>query len=491
MTAHAKLGASGSKKWLNCSAALVAEHHYPNKESVYAAEGTVAHMVCEEALKSGGRAADFIGKWGDGSEEFKDEPLYDKPKQRSQFEFEVTDEMARAVQLFLDTVNGEYEVWQLQGLEPKLNVEVGFSLAKVMGREDMFGTNDASIWVPGRYLGVFDYKHGRGDVVEVEDNSQLKYYALGALIELCWDNITDTFDEDLMPERIELVIVQPRASHANGPVRRWEVDPTALIEDFVAEMKAAAEAIDKLYADLPFAIEKMTPQGVMDALPMEAFGPDEGACKWCKAKANCKALYREAQRAMTKDFGDDGLSLEELGDMIDEKTKDLVTKKGKNAGAPNAKAVNEATRQIATELAKVNISMDGDKLKRLLNAANLLEMVAKAVRQQAYNQVTQGAKIPGYKLVRQGTKRRYLNEGEVRETLSLFLTEDQYLEQPKLKSFTDIEELSKEAADLIVGLTEQPEGALVLAKETDKRPAVTPSAADAFEGDELELSDIE
>jgi len=43
----------------------------------------------------------------------------------------------------------------------------------------------------------------------------------------------------------------------------------------------------------------------------------------------------------------------------------------------------------------------------------------------------------------------------------------------------------------VEGLTEQPEGALVLAKETDKRPAVTPSAKDAFEGDELELSDLE
>lgn len=493
MTAHAKLGASGSKKWMNCHAALPAEHHYPNKESSYAAEGTVAHMVAERAVGEGRKASDFIGLWGDGSEKHKDEGLYAKAKRRTEFEFEVTDEMARAVQVYVDAVNNKVFELKLLGHDPIVAVETGFSLSKVMGRDDMFGTNDTSVFVPRVYLGVFDYKHGRGEVVEVDDNSQLKYYALGKLIEVCWNDLFDGFDETLMPEEIELFVGQPRAPHNDGPIRSWKIDPTALIEDFVAEMKEDAEAIDRLYAALPFDIDKMTSQGIMDALPIEEFSAGSW-CKWCKAKANCKALYAEAQRAMTKDFGDDGLSLEELGDMIDDKTKDLVTKKGKNAGAPNAKAVNAATKAVATELAKVNIDMDGEKLRRLLNAANLLEMVAKAIRQQAYNQVTQGAKVPGYKLVRQGTKRRWLEgpKEEIVETLGLFGFDGDALYKPReLKSFTDIEELSKEAAALVEGLTEQPEGALVLAKETDKRPAVVPSAADAFEGDELDASEFE
>lgn len=474
---------------MHCHAALPCEHHYPNTTSSYAAEGTVAHMVCEEALKGRKRAIAFVGMYGDGSEEFKDEPLYHTPKLRSQFEFEVTHEMASAVQIFLDAVNAEFEIWQLQGLNPVLNVEVGFSLEKVMDRDDMFGTNDASVWVPGHYLLVGDYKHGKGELVEVEDNSQLKYYALGALIELCWDGITGWFDEDLFPERVELMIGQPRAAHANGPIRRWECTPLQLVEDFVREMKEDVTVIDKLFAMFP-NIDKMTPMQIMEAMPIEHFAPGEW-CKWCKAKAGCKGIYLEAQRAITANFEDGGLSLEELGDMIEDKTAGMVTKSGKNKGSPSAKLINAETRIVATELARVNIDMDGEKLKRLLNAATLFELLAKAIRQQAYNQVTQGAKIPGYKMVRQGTKRRYTNVGEVKETLSLFLSEDQYMEEPELKSFTDIEKLSKEAADLIVGLTEVPEGALVLAKESDKREAVTPSAADAFEGDELDVSDLE
>jgi hypothetical protein len=447
-------------------------------------------MVCEEGLKDKQPASFYIGRWGDGSEEYKTEPLYFAPKKRTQLEFEVTEEMARAVQLFLDTVNTELEIWELQGLNPILNVEVGFSLEKVMGRNDMFGTNDASIWVPGYYLGVFDYKHGKGEIVEVEENSQLKYYALGALIELCWDDILGGFDWDRMPERIELVIVQPRAPHANGPVRRWEIDPTALVEDFVAEMKDDVTAIDRLFAMFP-NIERISAQEVMDALPMEEFATGDW-CKWCKAKAGCKAMQLEAKRAMTKDFSDEGLSVEELGDIVSEETKGMVTKTGKNKGSPSARQITSYIKEKATEMAKANMpTTDPVKLKRLLDAADLIEWFAKAVRQQVYNQVQNGAKIPGYKLVRKSTNRKWKNPEEVKEALSLFFREDEILLPPELKSYTDIEAMNAEAAALVEGLTERPEGGLVIAKETDKREAVTPNASNAFGEDILDPNELE
>lgn len=496
MTAHAKLGASGSKKWMNCHAALVAEHHYPNKESSYAAEGTVAHMVAERAVGEQRKAADFIGLWGDGSEKYKDEGLYNLPMRRTEFEFQVTEEMARAVQVYVDAVNNKVFELKIMGHEPQVAVETGFSLSKVMGRDDMFGTNDTSVFVPKVYLGVFDYKHGRGEVVEVEDNSQLKYYALGKLIEVCWDDITESFDEERMPEEIELFVGQPRAGHNDGPIRSWKVDPTALIEDFVAEMKEDAEAIDRLYAYLKDkfgGVDNMTSQEIMDALPIEEFAPGSW-CKWCKAKANCKGLYREAQRAITKDFADDGLSLDELGDYVQSQMTNVpVVKSGPNKGKPNSKAVAAKTQEIARDLARTNISMDGEKLARMLNAATLFELIAKSIKQQAFNQVTQGAKLPGYKLVRQATKRQWDgHRDEIIGTLQLFgFSEDQLLLPAQLKSYTEIEEMSKEAAELVVGLTKRPEGALVLAKESDKREAVTPSAADVFEGDELDASEFE
>lgn len=490
MTTHAILGASSSERWMMCAASVPMSAPFPNTTSPYAAEGTVAHMVCEEALKAGKPAKAFIGMWGDGSEEHKDEPLYAKAKRRTKLEFEVTEEMARAVQIYLDAVNNKIFELELLGHKVEIGVETGFSLAKVMGRDDMFGTNDTSLFVPRVYLGVFDYKHGRGKVVEVEDNSQLKYYALGKLIEVCWDDLLGWFDEDLMPEEIELFIGQPRAPHASGPVRPWKIDPTALIEDFVAELKDAATKADAMMA----IYEAAKAARVEPAYPADAFKVGDW-CGFCKAKGVCPAFRKEAQAAMTAGFAEDGLSIEELGDLAAEATKGMVTKSGANKGSPSAKAIGAWTKDKAHEMAKTVIahSNDPETLKRLLNAADLIEQFAKQIRLQAYNMVSQGTPLPDYKLVRQATKRRWAgDQAAIADTLGLFFDDPEVLYEPrKLKSYTDIEEMSAEAAKLVEGLTERPEGALVLVKSTDKREAVTPSAADAFDGDLLDASEFE
>lgn len=489
MTVHAILGASSSERWIECAASVPMSAPFPNTTSTYAAEGTVAHMVCEEATKAGKKASAFIGMWGDGSEEHKDEPLYAKPKRRTKLEFEVTEEMAKAVQVYLDAINNKIFELELLGHTVEVGVETGFSLAKVMGRDDMFGTNDTSLFVPRVYLGVFDYKHGRGKVVEVTDNSQLKYYALGKLIEVCWDDLLGGFDPDKVPEEIELFVGQPRAYHADGPVRPWKIDPTALMEDFVAELKDAVTRVDAMNA----IAEAAKAAGVAPAYPEDAFKVGDW-CGFCKAKAVCPAFRKEAQAAMTKGFAEDGLSIEELGDFAAEATKGMVTKSGANKGSPSAKQIGAWTRDEATKMARlVAHTNDPETIKRLLNAADLIEQFAKAVRLQAYNMVSQGTALPDYKLVRQATKRRWAgDQAEIADTLSLFFDDPEVLYEPrKLKSYTDIEEMSPEAAKLVEGLTDRPEGALVLVKAADKREAVTASASDAFEGDMLDASEFE
>lgn len=489
MTVHAILGASSSERWMECAASVPMSAPFPNTTSTYAAEGTVAHMVCEEATKTGKKAKDFIGMWGDGSEEHKDEPLYAKPKRRTKLEFEVTEEMAKAVQIYLDAIANKVFELELLGHKVQVAAETGFSLAKVMGRDDMFGTNDTSVFVPKVYLGVFDYKHGRGKVVEVKNNSQLKYYALGKLIEVCWDDLLGWFDEELMPEEIELFVGQPRAYHPDGSVRPWKIDPTALIEDFVAELKDAATKVDAMNA-IKAAAEAA---GKEPAYPEDAFKVGDW-CGFCKAKGVCPAFRKEAQAAMTIGFAEDGLSIEELGDLAAEATKGMITKSGANKGSPSAKQINEWTKTKAHDMAKTMVahSNDPESIKRLLNAADLIEQFAKQIRLQAYNMVSQGTALPDYKLVRQATKRRWAGDpAEIAETLGLFFDDTEVLYEPrKLKSYTDIEEMSPEAAKLVEGLTERPEGALVLVKAADKREAVTASASDAFDGDLLDAEDL-
>ena len=48
---HALVGASSSKQWLNCPPSARLQEKIPNPGSVYAAEGTFAHSVCEYKVR--------------------------------------------------------------------------------------------------------------------------------------------------------------------------------------------------------------------------------------------------------------------------------------------------------------------------------------------------------------------------------------------------------------------------------------------------------
>ena len=48
--AHALLPASGAKKWIHCTPSARLEDSIPDEESPYAAEGTLAHSICELKL---------------------------------------------------------------------------------------------------------------------------------------------------------------------------------------------------------------------------------------------------------------------------------------------------------------------------------------------------------------------------------------------------------------------------------------------------------
>ena len=48
---HAKLSASGAKKWMACPGSVLMEAKLPDKVSVYAAEGTTAHALGEAKIR--------------------------------------------------------------------------------------------------------------------------------------------------------------------------------------------------------------------------------------------------------------------------------------------------------------------------------------------------------------------------------------------------------------------------------------------------------
>jgi len=92
--AHSRLGASIAHRWLACPGSVRLSYGIEDKQTIFAAEGSAAHELAEMCLrKNFAPAADFIGETiivGNHT-------------------FEVDEEMAEAVQLYVDTVRALYE----------------------------------------------------------------------------------------------------------------------------------------------------------------------------------------------------------------------------------------------------------------------------------------------------------------------------------------------------------------------------------------------
>lgn len=374
--AHSVLGASVAHRWMACPGSIRLCSGIPNPETIYAAEGTAAHELAEICLKgtNGFRfadAADFIGE----------EITVGNHK------FTVDEEMAEAVQLYVDTVKADYDDKDI------LLIEHRFDLSGTV-YDGMFGTNDCGLYkISTGKLIIYDYKHGKGHAVEAKDNPQLKYYGIGAMSLPSLKGIS--LDE------IELVIVQPRAPHRDGPVRRWQTDVTHLI-DFIADLRDAAVQTT-----------------VLDA-PVVA-----GAhCKFCPAAGVCPALREKALEDAQAEFGGTPSDLTEAqiadllskADLIEDWLKAIRSEAyGRAEGGakiPGYKLVQKrAVRKwsgdadtVATELcAKFDLGLDDVLERKLRSPAQVEKLLPKADRAGLAELIT--AESSGTTLARETDRR--------------------------------------------------------------------------------------
>ena len=242
MNRHARLGASGAHRWMKCPGSIRMAEGLAERTSSYAQEGSAAHAVAEYCLQKDKDADELIGKKVEG--------------------VLVTEEMANAVQRYLDYVRERSE-----GCE--VHIEETFSLEKLNPPDDMFGTCDFAFFRDGR-LTVMDYKHGAGVAVEIAGNPQLRYYATGALFTLGYP-----------AKEVEMVIVQPRARHVDGPIRS-ETIPTSELMKWAKKLMAVADAA--LLPDAPLVAGSW--------------------CRWCDASPVCPELQEQALRSAQVDFAD-------------------------------------------------------------------------------------------------------------------------------------------------------------------------------------------
>lgn len=216
-------------RWENCPGSVRQNAGIPDSPaSVYAAAGTAAHELAARLLS------------GDSS------PTSVDP------------ETLEAVMVYVDTVRSDCG---------RLWIEQPVSASHV--HPGLRGTADAVTWSEkDKLLRVYDYKHGAGVLVEAEDNSQLLYYAVGAVQTL-----------SLAPTDIELVIVQPRLAHPDGSVRRWRFEAGEL-KKFEERLRIAAERTEDPNAPL-------------------AAGP---WCRWCKSSGVCKELGSASRALAAREF---------------------------------------------------------------------------------------------------------------------------------------------------------------------------------------------
>jgi Protein of unknown function (DUF2800) len=426
MSTHAFLSPSGAPAWTRCEAKVHLEKGMPDKSGKDAAEGTAAHELRAMCLTMGRDTKEFLGKVfviGPHSVEIYD-PLdpegtpwesSDAPK------FEVTDEMADAVQRSVDVV---------RSIGGELYVEVPLNIEAITGEPGAKGTSDTVILLhEQKTLIVDDYKHGCGVAVAAEDNEQLLIYAGAALAE--FDLLGDW-------QHITMRISQPRINNDS----EWTIT-RAHLEAAIARIRAQA---DRILAG--------------DELTLVAT-PGEKQCRFCKAKATCKALR------------DDVVS----------------TVEGMRVSVATPDEFSAMSMSPPENQAGVAEGDPADWLAACMGKVDLIESWCKAVRAETERRLFAGQDVPGYKLVegRRGA-RKWTNDAEAEEALKTMRVKHDQMYDYSVISPTSAEKLAK--AEVIgprqwpklQALITQADGKPSVAPASDKRPAivVTPTA-DEFE----------
>jgi len=178
------MGGSRAECFITCPGSVSLGRGLPDPQSDFAAEGTKAHELAAACLKDGSDA------WLCLSEEKG-----------------VSKDMTDAVQVYLDDIRR----WDDQ--PGQAWIEEGFNIPEL--HEHFRGTVDFAKLVDiesGPALRLWDYKHGVGITVEVEDNAQLKYYGVGFMLKI-------KKELGISVGKVFFTIVQPRAFHPGGPVR--------------------------------------------------------------------------------------------------------------------------------------------------------------------------------------------------------------------------------------------------------------------------------
>lgn len=377
---HALLSASSSHRWLSCPPSVRLEKGFEKTTSVFAEEGTLAHELGEVKLRKAlGKIAQsiFVDKLSD----IVNDKLY-------------TNDMTDYVSTYVDTCMEKYAEAKANTPDAIPIVEQRLDFSRWV--PDGFGTGDFVVIADGT-MEICDLKYGKGIAVSAVDNPQMRLYALGAIAEF-------EFLYDI--QNVKMTIIQPR------------LDSISTDEMTVEELLKWAEEYVKPIAELAIKGEGEFCAGEH--------------CKFCRAKAVCKARADKNMELAKYEFSD-----------------------------PNV--LNNL--EIADVLGKVD---------ELTNWAT-------DVKEYALAKALTGEEFEGFKVVEGRSNRKYTDVEVIADILRTNNFNDPVIFKPsELITLTNMEKLvgKKKLATLIGDYIEKPPGKPTLVPLTDKRAVVNTAKED-------------
>jgi hypothetical protein len=383
MGTHAVLSASSAHRWLHCSPSARLEESFENTTSVFAEEGTFMHELGELKLRK------YIGSIKEADYKKKLKVLYS-----SQF---YNSEIEEAVDVYVDFAVQIIEATKQKCKDPIILLEQKLDFSKYV--ESGFGTGDLVI-VADDALQIVDLKGGKGVSVSAVDNPQMKLYALGALglYEFLYDIKT-----------VRMTICQPRL-------------------ESISTYEISREELVSWAEDILIPAAQLAWNGEGD------FDPGEYTCKFCRAKATCRARTEKNLQIARFDF----------------KQASLLSK---------------------------------NEIVEILAYTDEIAAWCKDIWAWAETQALEGEEFEGFKIVEGRSNRVYSDEKAVITKLSEAGYSDNEIYIRSLKGITALEKAlgKKVFTEVLDGLIAKPPGKYTLVSDSDKRQAINNTATADFE----------
>lgn len=394
MGSHALLSASSSKRWLTCTPSARLEENFPNESSVYAEEGTAAHELGEYKIRR---------------------YLHER-MQRPKSEFD-SEELETNTDIYADFIITTIERIKETCPNPLVMVEERLDYSYLV--PSGFGTGDCVIVADGT-LYVVDYKNGAGVFVSCDHNPQMMLYALGAL---------HAYGYIYNIHTVSMTIVQPR------------MENISTFTCSVEELNEWAETYVRPRAKLAY-------EGKGEQVPGDH-------CRFCRAKAVCRACAEEALALVKEEFLD--LDSDVLPDDEASET-DATAPYNLDRSAPTFKSPALLSQAEVEEI-----------LPTLNRISSWIETVFAYVSSEAINH---GVTWKGYKVVEGRSNRKFTDTKAVVSAAAKEGFTDVYKQE--LISLTEFEKMmgKKRFTEILGEFVVKPPGKLALVPENDPRPAV-------------------